>query len=85
MMVQLGDKVKDTISGFSGIVVAKTEWLNGCVRVTIQPLIGKDGKLPESATFDIEQLVVLKSKASSIPQKVTGGDRPDVHKRTDPL
>ena len=36
-MKNLGDEVKDTITGFKGIVVARTEWLNGCARVTVQP------------------------------------------------
>lgn len=84
-MINLGDKAKDTVSGFVGIVVAKTEWLNGCYRITLQPTVAKDGKLPDACTFDMEQLIVIKNKASKIPQKETGGDRPDVTKRIDPV
>lgn len=51
-MVKLGDKVKDTVSGFEGIAVARHSYLAGCDRFAVQPPIDKDGKLPESETFD---------------------------------
>lgn len=35
--VQLGDKARDTVSGFAGVCVARTEWLNGCWRMTLPP------------------------------------------------
>ena len=34
-MINLGDRVKDTLTGFSGIVVAKTDWLNVCARMGV--------------------------------------------------
>lgn len=55
----LGCKAKDRISGFTGVVVAITEWLNGCQRVTIQPEELKDGKPIENHTFDAEQIEVV--------------------------
>jgi hypothetical protein len=57
--LKLGCTAKDTISGFSGTVVAITEWLNGCQRVTIQPREMKDGKPIEPHTFDAEQIEVV--------------------------
>ena len=54
--IALGDTVKDSVSGFVGVAVAKTEWLNGCTRWTVQPPVDKEGKLPETATFDEPQL-----------------------------
>ena len=36
-MAQLGDKVKDTITGFTGVVTGRSEWLFGCVRCAVQP------------------------------------------------
>ena len=35
-MINLGDTVKDKISGFTGVVVARTEWLYGCIRLAVQ-------------------------------------------------
>ncbi len=61
-MVKLGDKVKDEVSGFVGIAVAKHIYRYGCVRITVQPSIDKEGKLPETQPFDEPQLKVLKSK-----------------------
>ena len=73
-MITLGDKVKDSVSGFTGIAVGRTEWLQGCARITIQPAVGKDGKLPDSATFDEPQLIVLtKKKVKRAKSDRTGG------------
>ena len=45
MSVQLGDLCKDTVTGFEGVCVARTEWLNGCWRMTLQSAkLDKDGK-----------------------------------------
>lgn len=37
MKIELGNKVKDVISEFTGIVTAKIENLNGSVRYLIEP------------------------------------------------
>ncbi len=72
-MVNLGDKVKDTVSGFTGIAVSKHCYLNGCYRFTIQPVIEKNKKLPESETFDEPQLKVLRRKIVLQGSRRTGG------------
>ena len=61
-MVNLGDEVKDTVSGFTGIAIAKHSYLEGCDRISIQPVIDKDGKLPDSVTFDEPSLKCIKSQ-----------------------
>lgn len=33
----MGKLVRDKISGLEGIVVARTEWLYGCIRLNVQP------------------------------------------------
>lgn len=78
-IINLGDVAKDTITGFAGVVIAKTEWLNGCVRLTLQSKEMKDGKPIDSQTFDIEQLEFVKAKARVASN--TGGDRPNVAQR----
>ena len=60
MVVKMGDLVKDSVSGFEGIAVAEHRYLNGCTRITVQPKVDKEGKLPESCTFDEPQLLVMK-------------------------
>lgn len=76
--IRMGHAVKDAVSGFSGIVVSIHEFMNGCRRITVQPPVGADGKLPETATFDEPQLDVtgdgLISRVDPAPpQARTGG------------
>lgn len=85
MKLNLGDKVKDTVTGFTGIAVARTTWLHGCDRVTIQPEgLTKEGKVHDNFTFDEMQLVVVKENAVKSTRegvnktkKVTGGPQND--------
>ncbi len=61
-MVNLGDKVKDPVTGLEGIVIGRTEFLYGCTRIGVQPKLGKDGKVPDANWFDEPQLKVIKAK-----------------------
>ena len=60
-MINLGDEVKDTVSGFQGGAVSRHSYFQGCDRVSVQPPVDKDGKLPETATFDEPQLIVVEA------------------------
>ncbi len=62
IMIELGSKAVDSITGFAGIVVAKHEYLHGCVRFSVESTVLKDGK-PLLQTFD-EQRLEAKSDAS---------------------
>jgi hypothetical protein len=60
MKIKLGHIVKDRISGFTGVVVARTEWLFGCVRVNVEPMkLDKDDKAVGSRVFDEPQLEIV--------------------------
>jgi len=59
IMIKLGDKVKDTVTGHSGIVVARSEWLYGCVRLAVQGRV-KDGKVPDALWTDEPQVIKMK-------------------------
>lgn len=73
-MIQVGDRARDKISRFTGIVVARTEWLNKCVRLTIQPEELKDGKPIDNHTFDEEQVeLVDQGVHSTTKARQTGG------------
>lgn len=80
--LNLGDLVKDTVTGFTGVIVAYTTWLNGCIRVTVQPRELKDGKAIESCGFDIEQMVLVEAGVigEKPVEKRTGGPMPDVRR-----
>lgn len=74
--VTLGDKVKDTVTGFTGIAVARHTYLTGCSRVSVQPPVDKDGKCPEEHTFDEPMLeVVVVEKIPEGPRNTGGPDK----------
>ena len=73
MVIQLGDKVKDKITGFIGIAIAKTEYLNGCIQYMVIPKMKRGvDKLPEEVGIDEEQLEVIEKKIK-IKKTSTGG------------
>jgi len=71
---EMRDEVKDVITGFKGVVIARTEWSNGCVRYTLMPKALKDGIPQDSVTIDEEQLVLV-SKAKKKEVAPSGGER----------
>jgi len=75
-MVELESTVEDTITGFTDVAIAKTEWLNGCVRIGVQCKELKDKKPIEHKWFDEENLkVVKKVKAKKALDKPPAGPR----------
>lgn len=77
-MIKCGDRVKDSITGLTGIVTTRCEWLHGCVRVTVQPEKLDKGKYPDSLTFDEGQLVIVRKSVHTgnfVPRSTTGGPR----------
>lgn len=72
-IIKLGNKVRDKVSGFVGIAVARTEFLNGCVQYSVQPKAGKDNKVPEEVGIDVESLEVIEPKKVKIKKRDTGG------------
>ena len=57
--VLLGQKVKDVVTGFTGIAVAQTFQKNSVTRISVQPPMSADGKVPDAFDFDECQLQVL--------------------------
>lgn len=83
--VQLGMRAKDKITGLSGIVVAITRWLNGCVRVTLQPEKLDSGKVRDSHTFDVEQVEVITAKTEHTTEtRPSGGPKPEPRRQEAP-
>lgn len=83
--VRLGDKVRDQITGYEGIAVARTDWLHGCARITVQPdALDDTGKIRDAVTFDELQLTVIETAKAAVGDRNTGGPRPEPQRRTDP-
>jgi len=88
-MIELGDKVKDNISGFTGIVTSYTKFITGCDRCFVCPdKLDKEGSVIDGHSFDVLELAIVKKKAVSFNEpkepkvKVKGSPRPGNEKRT---
>ena len=59
--LKLGSKVKDKITGFTGIITGKAEYLTGCNQYVVQPQCSKDnkGSYPEAQWFDEGRLTFI--------------------------
>lgn len=68
----LGDRVKDSITGFEGIVTLRSQWLNNCNTYGVQPTELKDGTPQERQHFDEPQLSLVKEKVAP-SSSLTGG------------
>ncbi len=51
-MIELGAKVRDKITGYTGIAVSRHTYLSGCDRISVQAPVDSDGNLPDSQAFD---------------------------------
>lgn len=56
--IALGTKVKDSLTGAKGTVVARCEYLNGCVQFAITPDVLKEGVPQDDYWLDHQRLVV---------------------------
>lgn len=74
--IRLGDVARDTITGFSGVVVCVAKWLHGCERLTLQPQELRDGKPVDLQTFDRPQLELVTPRVAKGTSN-TGGPRPE--------
>lgn len=58
-MIQLGQKVKDVITGFEGLTVGRAEYLTGCTQVLVVPQrLTAEGKRIDGEWFDEQRLQV---------------------------
>lgn len=80
--IELGDVVRDKITGFTGVAIGRTKWIHGCERITIQPQELKEGKPIDSHTFDLPQLELV-TKAVAETTGKTGGPGPVAARRSD--
>ena len=74
--INLGDKARDTVTGFEGICVVRSEYVSGCARIGLQPAVGADGKLPDAMHFDEPMCEVVQRGAVKPVASNRGGPRP---------
>ena len=68
-----GDLVEDIITGFKGRVIARSEWLNGCMQYVVKPPIDKDGKRLDGEWIDEDQLRLVDSTNPMVRKSPSGG------------
>jgi hypothetical protein len=58
---QPGDEAKDVVTGFRGIIVARTMWLHGCDRLNIAPTkLSAEGLPIKENLFDEDRVEIIK-------------------------
>lgn len=57
--IALGSKVRDRVTGFSGIAISKVIYLNGCVQYCIKPPIKDNGTMIEGEYVDSQRVEVV--------------------------
>lgn len=68
----LGDELKDLVTGVIGVVVARTEWLNGCRRYTLDRPKNKEGVVPDAISVDEQQTILVKALKVNVGQPLNG-------------
>lgn len=69
---------RDRISGYEGFAIARSEYINGCVRVGLSSKVKESHEEPKEVWFDEQQLVHIGSLLNGTePEetKVTGNGR----------
>ena len=77
---ELGDRVKDIVTGFTGVVMSRMEFLTGCSQYGISPTkLDKDGKRVDWEYFDENRLMktgkgITLKKKNSKEKEIKGAD-----------
>jgi len=82
----LGKKFRDRITGFEGVAVARTVWLNGCVRYELQSTtLDKEGTVKDVQGFDEPHLeLVIEKPIVEHPKESPGGPKPTASRNPSP-
>jgi len=75
--IKLGDRVRCIHTGFTGVAVSRTEFINGCIQWGVLPKL-KDGKtmvdaMPQEVGIDEGSLEVIKTKKKKVVKRESGG------------
>ena len=70
--ISLGSIVRDLITGFEGVVISRSQWLNNCNTYGVKPQELKNGKPLDTQWFDEPQLKLVRKDAFKANQS-TGG------------
>ncbi|MNG03272.1 hypothetical protein D3C84_863440 [compost metagenome] len=77
-MIKLGQIGKDKVTGFTGTITGRAQYLTGCDQYTLVPQV-KDGKLESAQWFDEGRIEVIGPgiTAASVAGPKPGGPQRD--------
>lgn len=76
----LGDIVRDTVTGFTGMAVASTVWASGVLTISIEPNTLHAGEPVKPHTFDIQRVELVQPAAPPVSRSssaTSGGPQAD--------
>jgi len=82
--IKLGSKVRDKVTGFTGMAVAKTCWTSGNVTIAIEPTTLHEGKPIDPHSFEWQRVELIEEKAPPISKDnsaSSGGPQKDPVRR----
>jgi heat shock protein HspQ len=81
--IALGDSVRHDITGFVGVVTARTRWLASADLLLVSPTVLKDGQPQDSHWLNPGQLTLVKKLNPPAPKEVRGGPMPEARRLQD--
>ena len=75
-MIELGERVVDTVTNLKGMAIAKAVYLNGCIQYLVQPRGLKEEEIIKSEWIDEGQLETLEQplgQVEDLNEKGPGG------------
>jgi len=76
---RLGQKLKDIVTEFEGIAVARVEFINGCVQYALRPKVNDKGEMIEPEYIDVDRLQFVDIGVSAYiktPVSLVGSESP---------
>lgn len=70
----LGDKVREDITGFVGVVTGVVHYISGCDQALLQPPIKEDGSYQSAHWIDIDRLRLVEAKTATKRRKRVGAE-----------
>jgi hypothetical protein len=67
--------VKDRITGFTGVVTGRCEYITGCNQLLVQPHLKTDGDFQEPRWLDVDRAELLDAPVVTLPLSAAGPDR----------
>lgn len=82
---ELGQSVRDVITGFRGYVSSRIQHITGCNQYDVKPReLDKDDKMKDGQWFDEGRLEITDDESVSLPsrpEKRPGGPAPDAPRK----